>query len=159
MAQFEPGNSVGEATRFRPGTSGNPGGRPKGLAHVAHKVMQEAAADCDYDKAEAVMRRLYDLAMSGSVPAIKLIMDREWPAPNRHEIKNDVPLVRLVDYTGRSHEAKQSDVDQAAKEFNEEMQRKVDRHHRTEAELKAALEKLKEAGVDYPGLAKRPGGQ
>ena len=26
------------------------------------------------------------LAMDGNVPAIKLLLDREWPAANRHEI-------------------------------------------------------------------------
>ncbi len=43
--------------------------------------------------------------MTGNVQAIKLLLDREWPAPNRHENKNDVPLVRLVDYTGQHESA------------------------------------------------------
>ena len=83
---FEQGNEIGVATRFKPGQSGHPGGRPKGLSTIAHKVMTEAVAAGDVTKAETVVRKLFDLAMEGNVQAIKLLLDHEWPAPNRHEI-------------------------------------------------------------------------
>ena len=83
---FKQGNNIGAATRFQPGQSGNPGGRPKGMAAIAHKVMAEAVAEGDMTRAEALVRKLFELAMEGNVQAIKLLLDREWPAPNRHEI-------------------------------------------------------------------------
>ena len=52
------------------------------------------------------MRRLYDLAVNeGNVQAIKLLRDREWPAPNRYDRSNDeLPLAVMRDYTGEHHE-------------------------------------------------------
>ena len=103
---FEEGNTHGVATRFQPGQSGNPGGRPRSMATVARKVLSEAAGEGDVTKAEAVVRRLYELALEGNVPAIKLLLDREWPAPSRSDLAraDDVPLLILRDYTGRSAE-------------------------------------------------------
>ena len=42
-----------------------------------------------------MVRRLYELALEGNVPAIKLLLDREWPAPSRSDLAraDDVPLV------------------------------------------------------------------
>jgi len=57
---------------------------------MAHKVMSEAFAEGDMTKAEAIVRKLFDLAMESSVPALKLLLDREWPAPTRHEISGDL---------------------------------------------------------------------
>ena len=65
MSQFEPGHSIGKSTRFQPGQSGNPGGQPKGLATVARKVLAEAAAEGDMTKRDALMRKLYELALDG----------------------------------------------------------------------------------------------
>ena len=89
---FEQGNEIGVATRFKPGQSGNPGGRPKGLSTIAHKVMTEAVAAGDVTKAETVVRKLFDLAMEGNVQAIKLLLDREWPANTTVEVTADVTL-------------------------------------------------------------------
>ncbi len=101
MSQFEPGHSIGKSTRFQPGQSGNPGGQPKGLATVARKVLAEAASEGDMTKGEALMRKLYELALDGNVHAIKLLLDREWPAPRSGELsRDDTPVVVLRDYTG-----------------------------------------------------------
>ena len=102
---FKQGNNIGAATRFQPGQSGNPGGRPKGMAAIAHKVMAEAVAEGDMTRAEALVRKLFELAMEGNVQAIKLLLDREWPAPNRYDRSNDeVPLLIIKDFTGEHHE-------------------------------------------------------
>ena len=89
---FEEGNTHGVATRFQPGQSGNPGGRPRSMATVARKVLSEAAGEGDVTKAENVVRKLFDLAMEGNVQAIKLLLDREWPANTTVEVTADVTL-------------------------------------------------------------------
>ena len=50
-----------------------------------------------------MVRRLYELALEGNVPAIKLLLDREWPAPSRSDLAraDDVPLVIVKNFTGR----------------------------------------------------------
>ena len=58
MPNFEPGHSIGTDTRFKPGQSGNPAGRPRGLATIARAVLAEATAEGSMTKAEALMRRL-----------------------------------------------------------------------------------------------------
>ena len=104
---FKQGNNIGVATRFKAGQSGNPGGRPKGMAAMAHKVMSEAFAEGDMTKAEAIVRKLFDLAMEGNVPALKLLLDREWPAPTRHEISGDLHV-----------SAMQQQIEDAARELD-----------------------------------------
>jgi hypothetical protein len=111
MSQFESGHSIGKSTRFQPGQSGNPGGRPKGLATIARKVLSEAAAQGDITKGEALMRKLYDLALDGNVHAIKLLLDREWPAPTRSDASREgLPMVVIRDYTGRGQEKREERV-------------------------------------------------
>ena len=83
---FQPGNTHGVTTRFQPGQSGNPDGRPRGFAAIARKQLEEAAAEGDQTRGEQLVRKLIDLAVGGNVQAIRLVLDREWPAPNRHEI-------------------------------------------------------------------------
>jgi len=83
---FEKGNTYGIETRFKPGESGNPSGRPRGLAAIARKQLEEVAAGGDQTRGELLVRKLIDLALAGNVQAIRLVLDREWPAPNRHEI-------------------------------------------------------------------------
>jgi hypothetical protein len=103
---FQPGNTHGVTTRFKPGTSGNPGGRPRGLSAIAHAQLEEAAAGGDQTKAEEIVRKLIDMAVGGNVQAMKLVLEREWPAPNRHEI------------AGADGEAIRLQVEEAAREFD-----------------------------------------
>ncbi len=76
------------------------------MATVARKVLSEAAGEGDVTKAEAVVRRLYELALEGNVPAIKLLLDRESPAPSRSDLAraDEVPMVVIRDYTGGAAE-------------------------------------------------------
>ena len=110
---FTKGNTYGMATRFQPGRSGNPDGRPRGFAEIARKQLAEAAADGDQTRGEQLVRKLIDLAVGGNVQAIKLVLDREWPAPNRHEI------------AGADGEAIQLQVEEAAREFNRRLGREA----------------------------------
>jgi len=58
--------------RFRPGVSGNPGGRPKGL-----RVLEEALEESrDADHVLAVVDQLRTLALEGDVQAARVYLDR-----------------------------------------------------------------------------------
>jgi hypothetical protein len=63
--------------RFPPGKTGNPGGRPKGLAKLVRETIGEGAA-------KALIQAFYDLAMDEDqdgrvrVAAGKEVLDRGW---------------------------------------------------------------------------------
>ena len=80
MNRFEKGNRAGEAHHFRPGVSGNPGGRPKNMTTYARKVAKESVDGGEITKAEALVRKLYEVALGGNVEAIRLLLERQWPA-------------------------------------------------------------------------------
>jgi len=74
--RFEQGNQFGR--RWQPGQSGNPAGRPriKPLRDAARRLLTSADG-ADRDKAEAVVLRIYDMAMSrerGSLGWMKLLI-------------------------------------------------------------------------------------
>ena len=68
------------ATRFKPGQSGNPGGRPKS-AHLSHACRELLAATVPNDPqgrtyAEAVAQALAQKAIAGDIRAAQEIADR-----------------------------------------------------------------------------------
>ncbi|MGA2293554.1 DUF5681 domain-containing protein, partial [Bradyrhizobium sp.] len=63
------------ATRFQPGQSGNPNGRPKGSRNVSALAL-EALLD---GEAEALTRKAVDLALAGDIAALRLCLDRILP--------------------------------------------------------------------------------
>ena len=74
------------ATRFKPGQSGNPKGRPKGSSlkditqrianqAVDHKWVRFREFDPALTKLEGVVTRLFERAQAGDVTAIKLALD------------------------------------------------------------------------------------
>jgi hypothetical protein len=62
----------GAGGRWLPGRSGNPGGRPKGARHKATLAAQ-ALLD---GEAEALSRKVIELAMSGDATALKICLER-----------------------------------------------------------------------------------
>jgi hypothetical protein len=70
----------GEAHRFKPGQSGNPGGRPKtGALSQACRAVLEKTVPGDRERrtyAQAIAERLADLAMRGHLTAAREIGDR-----------------------------------------------------------------------------------
>lgn len=71
-----------EATRFKKGQSGNPGGKvkkEKSLTGILDQTLEDqkiTVNGIEYTGKQALALKLYQLAMTGDVPAIKYIFDR-----------------------------------------------------------------------------------
>jgi hypothetical protein len=72
-------------TQFPPGQSGNPAGRPRGRPSLDELLLEEAARIVKLqvgdkvthmDRDRALMRKLFDMALQGKVPAIQLVLAR-----------------------------------------------------------------------------------
>lgn len=72
--------------QFQPGQSGNPAGKPKGVQHKATQAMKAMLEG----EAEAITRKVIDLAKEGDLTAIKLCLDRIVPP-----LKSTTPAVTL----------------------------------------------------------------
>ena len=69
----------GEAHRFKPGQSGNPGGRPKtgALTRACRDVLERRVpGEKGRTYAEAIAERLAELALKGYMPAMRELADR-----------------------------------------------------------------------------------
>ena len=75
-----------KANQFQPGQSGNLGGRPRGRPSLDELLLEEAARVVKFqagdkimhmDRDRALMRKLFDMALNGKVPAIQL-SSRAW---------------------------------------------------------------------------------
>jgi len=73
------------ATQFQPGQSGNPAGRPRGRPSLDELFLEEAARIVKVkvgdkiehvDRDRALLRKLFDMALLGKVPAIQLVLAR-----------------------------------------------------------------------------------
>ena len=102
----------GTGRPFKPGQSGNPAGRPKGLVDI-RKAAQDAAdrAGIDLDRALGdVMVAMVGQAKAGDVPAAKLVFDRLCgpvePAPVQVNIDNRPPPTEPPGETWAEHFAK-----------------------------------------------------
>src|SRR4051794_25831566 len=62
-------------TRFRPGKSGNPNGRPKGSRNVTTIALENLLDG----QAEALTQKAIDLGLTGDIPALRLCLDRILP--------------------------------------------------------------------------------
>jgi len=74
-------------TRYKPGQSGNPTGRPKGArnkATVAAETLLEG-------EAETITRKCIDLALEGDLVALRLCLSRIVPAKRERNIQLDLP--------------------------------------------------------------------
>jgi hypothetical protein len=59
-------------TKFKPGESGNPDGRPRGSRNATTLAL-EALFD---GEAEALTRKAIELAKTGDIPALRICLDR-----------------------------------------------------------------------------------
>jgi hypothetical protein len=79
--------SVGEATRFKPGESGNPGGRPR-IAKLSEACRAKLGALVPDDAegrtyAEAIAEKLVQLALKGDLRAAQELADRGEGRPSQ----------------------------------------------------------------------------
>jgi hypothetical protein len=76
-------------TRFKPGQSGNPDGRPKG-ARNATTLALEALLD---GQAQALTQKAIDLALTGDIPALRLCLDRILPPRKDRPVSFALPPI------------------------------------------------------------------
>ena len=86
------GKNQGGDTRFKPGKSGNPKGKPKGARHKV-TILAEKLLDKD---AKGVVEKCVELAKAGDSSAIKLIMDRILPPRKDRPVILNLPLIRNI---------------------------------------------------------------
>lgn len=85
----ETANTNGSDTRFQPGQSGNPGGRPKGSRTKA-LVALDALAE---GEAEGIVRAMIKKAQDGDVSAATAILTRAWPPRKGSRISFNLPAI------------------------------------------------------------------
>ena len=78
-----------QAGRFRKGRSGNPAGRPRGSRNTATLAV-EAMLD---GEAEALTRKAIDLALAGDTVALKLCLERIYPARKDRAVSFPLPPI------------------------------------------------------------------
>ncbi len=74
---------------FAPGESGNPNGRPKGSRNKT-TIAAEALLE---GEAEALTRKVIELALAGNLPALRLCFERLLPPPRGRAVAFDLPTI------------------------------------------------------------------
>ena len=87
---FSKGNTIGAATRFKTGQSGNPAGRPPDRLRKHINVELEKIASSEpgesRTKLELLAENIVSDALRGDSQSRKLLIERLYPMLNRHEI-------------------------------------------------------------------------
>src|SRR5215470_15837058 len=86
-AATQPTNARGRP--FEPGQSGNPSGRPKGSRNKA-TIAVEALLE---NEAEALTRKVIELALGGNLAALRLCFERLLPPQRDRHVSFDLPKI------------------------------------------------------------------
>jgi hypothetical protein len=81
-----------QETRFKPGRSGNPSGRPKGARNATTIAIEELLDG----EAAALTRKAIQLAKAGDMQALRLCMDRLAPPRKDRHITFKLPAIISV---------------------------------------------------------------
>jgi hypothetical protein len=76
--------------RFKKGQSGNPAGKPKGARHKTTLAIQALLEG----EAENITRKAIEAALNGDMTAIRLIIDRTYPAPKDSPVNITLSKIR-----------------------------------------------------------------
>ena len=79
--------------RWAKGTSGNPGGRPKGSRNQATLAMESLLEGA----AEKLINKALELALEGDMAALKLCLERILPVRRDRPIQLDLPPTETID--------------------------------------------------------------
>jgi len=80
-------------SKFKSGQSGNPGGRPKGALNKATLASQALLEG----EAEALTRKVVELAKSGNPMALRLCLDRLLPPRKDRPISFTLPKIKAAE--------------------------------------------------------------
>jgi len=75
---------------FKPGQSGNPGGRPPGLLNKATMAAQMLLDG----EAEALTRKAVELALEGNMAALRLCLERICPPRKERSVAVKLPTIK-----------------------------------------------------------------
>ena len=78
--------------KFEPGQSGNPSGRPPGSRNKTAVLFEERLAE----DAEAIVRKILDLAKGGDSACLKLCADRLMPARRDRHVPFQIPTMKTA---------------------------------------------------------------
>lgn len=80
-------------TRFKPGQSGNPAGKPRGARHRITQLAQDLLES----EAEEVVRSVIDAAKGGDMAACRVVIERILPARKSRPVNLDLPKIQSAD--------------------------------------------------------------
>ena len=76
-------------TRFKRGHSGNPAGRPKGSRHKMTVLAEKLLSD----EAEAIVKKVIEMAKAGDMTAARAVLDRVLPAMKGRSVNLVLPPI------------------------------------------------------------------
>lgn len=83
------GQQENHPTRFKPGQSGNPNGRPKGSRNMT-TIALEALLD---GQGQALTQKAIDLALTGDMTALRICLDRIFPPRKDRPVTFEIPAI------------------------------------------------------------------
>ena len=88
-----------EKGQFKPGHSGNPGGRPKGsITKIMREFMYEVD-DSGFTRVQHICMILWNAALKGDLQAIKLIIDRVDGTPRQSiEMSQKHDTIKIMEF-------------------------------------------------------------